>query len=256
MLTSLFATAPVSQFKMRASSRISNRRRPLTTNQSPSRPAVLRRCGTACTTSRWGMSAPECGVLGAVNVTTSAGCDWTATSNASFITVLPPASGSGAGSITYGVGTNNGANPRTGTLTVAGQTFTLTQDGFSVNFDPAQLRFVSAVAGKDASGATLNVNSSQAANGRLGLSLALPAGQTIQPGQRQILAINFAVSAEGESTTATIGFGDLPVARELSDANANSLPVNFNGGAVTLTAPSRKRKRFSRKLCAATQKVT
>src|SRR5262249_55824660 len=147
---------------------------------------------------------------------------WTATSNASFITVLPPASGSGAGSITYGVGTNNGANPRTGTLTVAGQTFTLTQDGvgnpqpgnrvvrvgqaggapggqasvpielvaqgdesalgFSVNFDPAQLRFVSAVAGKDASGATLNVNSSQAANGRLGLALALPAGQTIQPG--------------------------------------------------------------------------
>ena len=181
------------------------------------------------------MSAPECGVLGAVNVTTSAGCDWTATSNASFITVLPPASGSGAGSITYGVGTNNGADPRTGTLTVAGQTFTLTQDGFSVNFDPAQLRFVSAVAGKDASGATLNVNSSQAANGRLGLALALPAGQTIQPGQRQILTINFAVAAEGESTTATIGFGDLPVARELSDANANSLPANFIGGALTLT---------------------
>src|SRR5262249_49721755 len=107
--------------------------------------------------------------------------------------------------------------------------------GFSVNFDPALLRFISAAAGKDAGGATINVNSSQAANGRLGLALALPAGQTIQPGQRQILAINFAVNAEGEATTATIGFGDLPVARELSDANANSLPVNFNGGSVTLT---------------------
>ncbi|HKQ80323.1 MAG TPA: S8 family serine peptidase, partial [Blastocatellia bacterium] len=69
------------------------------------------------------------GGLGAVNVATSAGCNWTATSNAGFITVLPPASGSGNGSITYGVGRNTGASARTGTLTVAGQTFTLTQDG-------------------------------------------------------------------------------------------------------------------------------
>ncbi|HKQ79714.1 MAG TPA: hypothetical protein VJ810_38830, partial [Blastocatellia bacterium] len=107
--------------------------------------------------------------------------------------------------------------------------------GFSLNFDPAQLRFVSAVVGRDASGATLNVNSGQAANGRLGLALALPSGQTIQPGQRQILTINFAVAVEGEATMATIGFGDLPVARELSDTNANSLPVSFIGGAMTFT---------------------
>ncbi len=107
--------------------------------------------------------------------------------------------------------------------------------GFSLNFDPSQLQFVSATAGKDAAGATLNTNSSQATNGRLGLALALPAGQTIQPGQRQILTINFAVASEGEATTAAIGFGDLPVARELSDAGANSLPANFSGGAITLT---------------------
>jgi uncharacterized protein (TIGR03437 family) len=106
--------------------------------------------------------------------------------------------------------------------------------GFSLDFNPAQLQFVSAAAGRDATGATLNVNTSQASKGRIGLALALPSGQTIQAGQRQIIIINFAVAAEGEATTATIGFGDQPVTRELSDANANSLPVNFNGGAVTL----------------------
>jgi hypothetical protein len=102
--------------------------------------------------------------------------------------------------------------------------------GFSLDFDPAQLRFVSATTGLDASGATLNVNTSQASEGSIGLALALPAGQTIPEGQRQILVVNFAVATKGEATTATLNFSDLPVRRELSDANANSLPASFNGG--------------------------
>lgn len=106
--------------------------------------------------------------------------------------------------------------------------------GFSLNFDPAQLRFVSIAAGRDADGATLNVNTGQAASGRIGLAMALPAGQTIQPGQRQIIVVNFAVASAGEATTATIGFGDQPVVREFSDANARALPVSFSGGMVTL----------------------
>src|SRR5262249_59940915 len=136
------------------------------------------------------------------------------TSTASFITVLPPASGSGSGSITYGVGNNTVPNSRTGTLTVAGQTFTLTQEGagnpqpgnrvvrvgqaggapggqvsvpielvaqgdenalgFSLSFDPAVLGNPQAGLGGDASGATLNTNTSQVGGGRLGVALSLP----------------------------------------------------------------------------------
>lgn len=106
--------------------------------------------------------------------------------------------------------------------------------GFSLNFDPAQLQFVSASVGKDVNGATLNVNTGQTATGRLGVALALPAGQTLVAGQRQIVVLNFSVPAEGGTTTATINFGDQPVARELSDANANSLPVSFASNTVTL----------------------
>jgi len=64
----------------------------------------------------------------AVNVTTAAGCTWTAVSNSSFITVQSGASGTGPGSVTYKVTKNNGNGPRTGTLTIAGRTFTVTQD--------------------------------------------------------------------------------------------------------------------------------
>lgn len=64
----------------------------------------------------------------AITVTTTAGCTWTAVSNASFITVVSGASGTGPGTVTYRVTKNNGNSPRTGTLTIAGRTFTVTQD--------------------------------------------------------------------------------------------------------------------------------
>ena len=62
-----------------------------------------------------------------VNVTASAGCAWTATSNDSFLSINSGASGSGNGTVTYTIAANSITSPRTGTLTIAGQTFTVTQ---------------------------------------------------------------------------------------------------------------------------------
>jgi hypothetical protein len=62
-----------------------------------------------------------------VAVTTTAGCAWTATSQASWIAVTPGQSGTGTGSVTFRVTANSG-NRRTGTMTIAGRTFTVTQD--------------------------------------------------------------------------------------------------------------------------------
>jgi hypothetical protein len=64
----------------------------------------------------------------AITVTTVAGCTWTAVANDSWITVQTGASGTGSGSVTYKVSKNNGNSPRTGTLTIAGRTFTVVQD--------------------------------------------------------------------------------------------------------------------------------
>jgi hypothetical protein len=62
----------------------------------------------------------------AVEVAATAGCAWTASSGASWITIISGASGSGNGSVHFNAAANDGAS-RTGTLTIAGQTFTLTQ---------------------------------------------------------------------------------------------------------------------------------
>lgn len=66
---------------------------------------------------------------GNINVNAQAGCTWTAVSDAGFITVLSVTSGNGNGQVSYRVSANNSATPRSGTLTVAGLTFTVTQDG-------------------------------------------------------------------------------------------------------------------------------
>ncbi len=63
-----------------------------------------------------------------VNVTANSGCAWTAASNASWVTVSSGASGNGTGTVNMSVAANAGA-ARTGTVTIAGQSFTVTQAG-------------------------------------------------------------------------------------------------------------------------------
>ncbi len=96
--------------------------------------------------------------------------------------------------------------------------------GFSLTFDPAVLSNPQASLGAGATGAILNLNTSQAAQGRVGIALSLPTGQSFAVGTRQILVVSFTV---GLGTTTQLGFGDQPIARELVDLNANTLPVTF-----------------------------
>ena len=63
-----------------------------------------------------------------VSVQTAPGCSWTAASNASWLAVAGVASGSGSGTVTVSAAQNTGA-ARAGTLTIAGQTFTVNQAG-------------------------------------------------------------------------------------------------------------------------------
>jgi uncharacterized protein (TIGR03437 family) len=64
---------------------------------------------------------------GTVNVTASfQNCAWTAVSNVYWIT-LQSVSGSGSGTVSYSVAANTGVPARNGTLTIAGQVFTVNQ---------------------------------------------------------------------------------------------------------------------------------
>src|SRR6185295_10493512 len=83
---------------------------------------------------------------GNVTVTAPAGCNWTAVSNDGFITVNSGAMGSGNGAVAYSVSANPGA-VRSGTLTIAGQTHTVSQDaataGCTYTISPKNQTFTS-----------------------------------------------------------------------------------------------------------------
>jgi uncharacterized protein (TIGR03437 family) len=69
------------------------------------------------------------GGSGIVNVTAPIGCAWAATSNFNFITITSGSSGNGNGTVFYSINPNISTSQRTGTLTIAGQAFTVTQAG-------------------------------------------------------------------------------------------------------------------------------
>jgi hypothetical protein len=209
---------------------------------------------------------------GGFSIVTQAGCAWTAASNQQWIVISSAASGTGNGTVSYNVAANNTATQRTGAINVAGQNFTVTQEGttatgralrvvassgapggsvvvpvelsalgnenalgFSLIFDHSILSNPQATLGVAVNGATLNSNNSQAGQGRFGVLLALPSGQSFNAGTHQILNISFSVAAGASASSTSIGFGDQPIVREISDTGANLLPAIYLGGAINIT---------------------
>ena len=88
-------------------------------------------CGGTCSFSISPTSASfaAAGGTGSVSVTTSTGCNWTAVSNNSFITITSGASGSGSGTVSYSVAANTVSTSRNGSLTIAGLTHSVSQAG-------------------------------------------------------------------------------------------------------------------------------
>ncbi|HEX5110447.1 MAG TPA: BACON domain-containing carbohydrate-binding protein [Vicinamibacterales bacterium] len=86
-------------------------------------------CTVTITSPPSPLSFTSAGGSGSATVTASApACTWTATSTQSFLTISAPAGGNGSGTgvVTYSVSANTGT-PRTATLTILGQAFTVTQ---------------------------------------------------------------------------------------------------------------------------------
>ena len=215
-------------------------------------------------------SFPIAGGIGITGVTASGGCTWTATTNATWITITSGSSGAGDGVFNYSVAANT-LGPRTGKITIGTQTFTVTQAGvstprvirvvaanaapgssavpvpielvsqgdesalgFTLTFDPAVLSNPQATLGVDATGAQLVANTSQAAQGQLGLAVALPTGQKFAAGTRQLAVVTFNIAATAPAGATTLDFSDQVLAREVSDVSATALASAYQSGAVTV----------------------
>jgi hypothetical protein len=126
-----------------------------TANTGPPRNATITIAGQPLTVSQatgcsyainpTSQSIGSAGGAGAqVAVTTVTGCAWTGVANDPFLTVTSGASGSGNGTVNFTIGSTNGPG-RTGTLTVAGKTFTVTQaSGCTFSVNPTTMTFPAA----------------------------------------------------------------------------------------------------------------
>ena len=71
-------------------------------------------------------------ITGSVGMTTGSGCAWSASSSASWLTITGGSSGTGNGTVSYGVAANRSSAARSATLSIGSDTFTVTQNGSCV----------------------------------------------------------------------------------------------------------------------------
>ncbi|HEX5735270.1 MAG TPA: BACON domain-containing carbohydrate-binding protein [Blastocatellia bacterium] len=88
-----------------------------------------------CTTSTLTTGAffPSTGGEATVSVLSPLGCAWAVSSNESWISVTSSVTGEGNGIVTYAVRDNISPLPRQGAMTIAGEVFTVTQEGISAS---------------------------------------------------------------------------------------------------------------------------
>jgi uncharacterized protein YkwD len=190
-------------------------------------------------------SFPSSGGPGSVAVTAASACSWNAGSNASWITVVSGSSGSGNGTVNYSVTANTGAGSRSGTLTIAGQTFTVNQaaPACSISISPANQSFsapggtgqvgVTAPNGcnwtviSNASWVTVTSNSSGSGNGTVYFSVASNAAQSARTGTLTIASQTFTVNQAAQ----TCGYSIYPASKAFSpSAGTGSVSVTTARG--------------------------
>jgi hypothetical protein len=106
---------------------------------------------------------------------------------------------------------------------------------FSLKFDPTLLSNPQVTLGSDAATGTVNVNTGQAAQGRVGVQLALQQGQHFGTGAREVAKVTFAIKANPGVGATVLEFGDDPVVRGMVDATGNAVVGTYAAGNVIIT---------------------
>ncbi len=180
------------------------------------------------------LNFPASGGSDSIAVSAPSGCPWTATSNTSWISLTSGSSGNGNGAVVYSVSANTAAQSQSGTLTVAGQSFSVTEAGTSAT----ALRFVPVspcrvVDTRNATGPfggpELPANSSR--------TFAIPNSSCSIPSSAAAYSLNVTVVPPGQLTYLTIwpaGQSQPTVSTLNSDgrikANAAIVPAGTGGG--------------------------
>jgi DNA/RNA endonuclease YhcR with UshA esterase domain len=108
--------------------------------------------------------------------------------------------------------------------------------GFTLNYDGSKLSAPLVGLGSELQTANMFTNTLQ--NGKVGIVLALPTGQNLTAGTKQLVTIRFDVSPTAGGGQTALTFADNPVFREVVNANADVLPTDFAGGSINILGPT------------------
>lgn len=154
---------------------------------------------------------PSSGGTTSFNITTQTGCNWTASSNSSWITTT--SSGNGNGMVSYTVAANQTTSSRTGTITVANQTFTVTQNGTNsttLSISPSSLSFTATQGAPNPANQDFNITSN-------------PSG------------VNWTVSTNAAWLVVTPSSGTTPTTA-IATVNTSALGTGIYNGQITISA--------------------
>jgi hypothetical protein len=189
-----------------------------------------------------GQTIAASGGSGTIAVTAGPTCGWTAASNAAWVTITAGASGIGNGAVQFSVAANSGGS-RSGTITAAGRTFTVTQAAPSCSYtispgtqtvtsDSASVPIAVSTgsacawtASSNASWITVSSGASGTGGGTVGLTIAANTGG----------ARSGTVSIAGQ--TFTVDQGAAPCSYSIAPTAA-SVAAGASTGSVTVTAHS------------------
>jgi uncharacterized protein (TIGR03437 family) len=104
--------------------------------------------------------------------------------------------------------------------------------GFSLSFSQTILTSAQVSTSGLPIGTQVNINTSQASQGRIGIALALPAGQKLTAGTSQIATVTFVIAANATNGSTQVTFGDQPVTREVSNDLAQPQAVVFTPATI------------------------
>jgi hypothetical protein len=188
-------------------------------------------------------------------VTAASGCAWTATSSAAWLTITGGASGSGNGTVTFSATANTATSQRSGTLTVAGQAVTVTQNGAACTFgvSPTSRSFTAAggasttavtagtgcawTATSAVAWLTITGGATGSGNGTVTFSASTNASASQRSGSLTVAGQTVSVTQSGSSCT----FGLSPTTRSFTAAGGSSTTlviVTGGGSSCAWTASS------------------
>ena len=161
------------------------------------------------------------GGSGQFSVSTASSCSWTASPSVSWATVTGGSSGQGTGTVSYHVAANPNSSPRTGSITVAGQQFAITQagqaaactytlvptsagaraEGGSATFSVATTSSCTWAAVPSVSWISITAGASGTGNGTVSYQIAANPGTSSRNGVITVAGAQFGVNQAGRSTS-------------------------------------------------------